>query len=253
VDTIHFTGHVLPRRTVDVDIEFPELEWDISESGLPYKIGLKLKIRNSNISLHVITPHYDDRQLDTYYVYAIRILQTATGMVSFSSGMALIPVIEKIIKPDGSIARLLIRDHRLQCTSFAIGSAEFGNILPVVMSDANIMMAMYDLSESIRVPDIGIVNCARVMDRIKHAISPNDKLSDSKKWGVMQDKLNISEKYLKEITDTSRNPRHGRLGRIDGPQTEKVLSRSWIIMDRFLHYKRRGDIKLPVSEFPMLS
>lgn len=258
MDTIRFTGRVLPKRVVDLDVTFPQMEWDVSETGATYKILLKLIISKSLVYLDVLTPTYAEAHFDIYYVYAIRLLQTAIGMVSFSTGIALTIVLEKAVKPNGTITTLLIHDPRLAplCKSFKPTENDtdaFAKLFNIVFSDPNIMMAMHDLAESIRVPDVGIVNCARVMDRIKHSLSPTDTISDADKWEFMRETLNLSEPYIKEVTSTSRSPRHGRVSYIDGTQTNKVLSRSWIIMDRFLEYRKRGSIKLPIADFPLLT
>jgi len=70
----------------------------------------------------------------------------------------------------------------------------------------------------------------------------------------MRQYLNIDHAYLKFITDVSTAPRHGkRVGATSQKDFDETITRSWVVMNRFLEYKKRGDKQLPLAAFPLLS
>jgi len=68
----------------------------------------------------------------------------------------------------------------------------------------------------------------------------------------MRDNLNVSQQFLEFITDHSIGPRHGDVLDIPFSIINELIRRSWIVMNRFLEFKKRGDQKLPSSDFPLL-
>lgn len=78
--------------------------------------------------------------------------------------------------------------------------------------------------------------------------------SDSRRgaWAAMQAALNISESYQKWVTDLSAKPRHADRSYQTGIDVREALKRTWTIMNRFLEYRRRGNIPLTPPEFPKL-
>jgi len=81
-------------------------------------------------------------------------------------------------------------------------------------------------------------------------IAPGEKTGEQ--WAKMRSALNLTEEYLKYITDLSKGPRHGERTRIEGESTTEITRRSWIIMNRFIEYRKRGNQDLPTSDFPLL-
>ncbi len=80
-------------------------------------------------------------------------------------------------------------------------------------------------------------------------IDPSRKLG----WTKMQDYLNIGRSYREFIMTASTEPRHGDRSDVPAHISQQVVERSWVIMNRFLEYKKRGDKPLPIAEFPLLS
>ena len=69
----------------------------------------------------------------------------------------------------------------------------------------------------------------------------------------MRQNLRIEEAYLKFISTHATGPRHGDRVHIPPDITRELAMRSWVVMNRFLEFKKRGGAPLPASEFPMLS
>jgi hypothetical protein len=86
---------------------------------------------------------------------------------------------------------------------------------------------------------------------LRHIVSPSTPKGQA--WRHLRDALNISEPYLKLITDVSTGPRHGDPTHIPGDMTVEITRRAWTIMNRFFEYKKRNAGALPLIEFPLLS
>jgi hypothetical protein len=68
----------------------------------------------------------------------------------------------------------------------------------------------------------------------------------------MRDSLNIDQPYLEFITEHSKGPRHGDVKGSTFSATRETIKRSWIVMNRFLEFRKRGNRPLSLSEFPLL-
>jgi hypothetical protein len=172
----------------------------------------------------------------------------------FAKGMILRAVLESVIKPDG--IKYNIKAHRpdlepLVTTlhSSSDGAVDIHPVLSTVMTNPTIFVAVKDLVEGISATETP-VNCARAIEAIRESMSSaNDRKMG---WRMMRENLNVSQKFLELITDTSKGPRHGAVLGISFAVVNETLRRSWILMNRFLEFKKRGDKKLPLSEFPLL-
>jgi hypothetical protein len=180
--------------------------------------------------------------------------KTVLNCYGFAKGMILRAVLETVIKPDG--IKYNIKAHRpdLEPLVTALHSGSDGGVdihpvLSTVMTNPTIFVAIKDIVEAISATETP-VNCARAIEAIREAMAPaNDRKIG---WQVMRDNLNVSQKFLEFITDTSKGPRHGAVLGISFSVVNETIRRSWIVMNRFLEFKKRGDQKLPLPDFPLL-
>jgi len=122
----------------------------------------------------------------------------------------------------------------------------------LVVADPALFQALDDLIVSITLPHHSPVNCARAVEGLRHLIAAPGA-SASQAWEQMRDALRLDRTFLQLITDTSTAPRHGNRAYIPGATTTETVRRSWIVMDRFLAYRKRGNTPRPVAEFPVLT
>ncbi len=171
----------------------------------------------------------------------------------FAKGLQLQAVLETVVKPDG--IKYNIQAHRpnleplvtaLHCGSDRV--VDIHPILPIVLTDPTIFVAVKDLINAIS-PTEASVNCARAIEAIRQAMCPADRKQG---WKLMRDNLNLSQPFLEFITEHSTGPRHGKVLDIPFSAIIETTTRSWKVMNRFLEFKKRGDAKLPISEFPLL-
>jgi hypothetical protein len=121
----------------------------------------------------------------------------------------------------------------------------------MVASDLPLKLILHDLTEHLRQDFTGIISAARALDGICQQFAPTGKARDAG-WAPMREALNASEDFVKSVTKQSRGPRHADWGSTSGDDNRKMIERAWILMNRFLEYKKRGNQKLPQSEFPLL-
>ena len=122
----------------------------------------------------------------------------------------------------------------------------------LVVTDPALFQALDDLIVSITLPHHSTVNCARAIEGLRHLIAAPDA-TVSQAWEQMRNALQLDRSFLQLITDTSAAPRHGNRIHISGSITTEIVRRSWLIMDRFLEYRKRGNTPLPATDFPTLT
>jgi hypothetical protein len=160
--------------------------------------------------------------------------------------------LDTFVNPDGVQSPIAPKDDRLAplCTALALDS-EFDQVHALVLQEVGLFMALNDLIGAITLPHVSPVNCGRAMDGLKHLIATPGS-NDKQAWEQMREALQIDEKYLKFITDHSSGPRHARPGHTPGSVTTEVTRRSWIIMNRFFEFRKRGSKRLSLPDFPLL-
>jgi hypothetical protein len=176
----------------------------------------------------------------------------SVDLVAFCMGYGISIVLDRFFDPSGVETVIVSRDPALPplVTAVSLGG-DFDFAHGLVLTETPLRMAMNDLVRSITFPHVSPVNCARAMDRLRHLIAPNIK--EKLAWDQMRDALQIDRPYLQFITDNSAKPRHGFPGHVPGTITNEIVRRSWIIMNRYFEYRKRGAAKLPVTDFPLLT
>lgn len=148
---------------------------------------------------------------------------------------------------DSALARL--------CTSFSLnpqpGQTPVGKVWDLLLADLPLLLILDDLIEAITVTNRAPVSCARAIEGLRHLFAQSDA-SVSESWQEMRTALRLDRSFLQLITETSTAPRHGDRSFVPGTLVTEIVKRSWMVMDRFFHYRKRGNTPLPASEFPLL-
>lgn len=173
-------------------------------------------------------------------------------------GEGFICVFEFAIMPDGtpSTLRLQQPDLAQYCTSYKLGDPRpesqenFNKVAMLVAMDPALFATLNDLTETISVPQVAATNCGRVIDSIRRQIAPT--MSGGQAWGAMHRALNIARPYQEFVSDKSKGPRHGDRSFVPGADLIEVTTRTWIIMDRYIEYRKREKTNLTAPEFPLL-
>jgi hypothetical protein len=249
---VKLIGEVFPRGYELSITTIPSAQWKSDELGLDLQFVMTLQ--KSKIEMSVHCNRYSEEDRHQIYLVAYDVARTAVEIVAFKMGVAFSVIFSKSITPDG-IERNVIMEYPWlaeECTSFDPANLiDFIAVYQMAISDHGVYAAFNDLIGAISFPHIGVMNCARAIDGIKHLVTPSAK-SKEDGWQNMRRELQLDRNYLTLITANSTEHRHGKRVSISGDIGREVLTRSWVIMNRFIEYKKRGSKMLPQSEFPIL-
>lgn len=256
---LHFTGKILPydpSAFVLAIKDLPSVEWNDQFSGQTLKIATK--IDQSIIDIEFEVQHFNENDdLSSLLMRAWDLARAAVDLYCFKVGWGLTVYIDKLIKPDGSVSTIrpeapLVAGHATALDSTNPNVNNFDVCYRLMLVEPGLFMSMNDLIVSITLPHHASVNCARAIEGLRTLMVPGEP--DRKKaWPIFQSNLNIERSYREPVTDTSTGPRHGDRTWIPGSVVNDIVERSWIIMNRFLEYRKGGNMPLPKSEFPLLS
>jgi hypothetical protein len=249
-----FTGRVIPPFN-DFTISGPiSVNWNDPTISLVMSGTLQIAKGIVEISCDSNLSGTEDAE-GRVYRNALDLAIAVGSIYAFGKGMGLRVVLESVIKPDGIKYNIQEKMPYLEPLVTALQSRQDGGVdittvLPIVLSDPTIFVSLTDLIESINRTPEAPVKCGRAVDAIRYYMSPkNDRKAG---WAAMRDNLNLSQPFLEFITEHSKGPRHGDVKNTAYSAVNEILKRSWIIMNRFLEFKKRGDQRLQLVDFPLL-
>jgi hypothetical protein len=251
VPVIHFLGSILPEITGLTVHHHVKTTWPIPE--LEITPLFEVEVADSKIDVKREVSTYDpDRHFMALFTRAQDLCRVDANISAFATGFGIRAILSSVVEPGGVERPLLIHYERLAelCTASKLDRG-FNEAHLLVINNIRVNFILNDLINALMVPHSQAINCARVMDGIKHYIAPDEKY-DKNSWRRMQNTLNIDESYIKKITDASRDARRGKIPVLTNQ--DPILERSGAIMNRFIEYlKRGGSQPLPIAEFPSLT
>jgi hypothetical protein len=255
---IRFAGRVLPTFIELTIRDHPEINWRESEADLD--MTFQISIQNGRITVECALNRFEQTQhLIPVYMRAFDLVRATVDVSAFATGYGLSVIIDSFTDASGVTTPFVAHDPTIAglCTAFTLEPAStlqantFHHVLTIVLGDWRIFRTLRDLIEAITLPHESAVNCARAVEGLRNIIAPDAPRAQA--WRQMRDTLNLSESYLKLVTDISTGPRHGDHAHIPGATTVEITRRAWVIMNRFLEFKKRGDRSPPLSDFPILT
>jgi hypothetical protein len=212
-----------------------------------------LEIAHSNVHVTCNVNRNNPNDLAELRMRALEIAKGYVNLISFKLGRAFHVSLDRCIPPEGGPeTTILIHNPLLESAATVFADiSNFEGIDTIALADATTMRLLDDLIMGYSSSHIGTINCARVVEGIKHKITPHG--SEAEKWRKMQAALNVDRQYLVFITATSTDHRHGHLPVASAAKLSEILLRSWTIMNRFLAYQKSGFRPLTVSEYPLLT
>jgi hypothetical protein len=242
--TVRFKGRVLP-ETQKISIgPKPNIQWQETAKNL--SMDFICNIENSLVDIQCSLNRWEEEFLPDLYRRALDLSRASVELVGFAKGCALSVCLDSFIDHEGIEKKLHLEDQSLSalCTAFNL-ECDFDVVQTLVLQEPGLFMALHDLIEAISIPHASLVNCARCVERIKHLLASTGQ-SEKQAWTTMRTTSMIDESYILYVTDNSKDSRHGRGSYVDGTVTTEVTRRAWSILDRYLHYKKNGDM-LPAN------
>jgi hypothetical protein len=142
----------------------------------------------------------------------------------------------------------------LDCHRFVLPTKrtkDLNEFFDIVMKEPGLSVALDDLIQAISTPYILPVSCARAIEALRHLFAHANE-SRAATWARMREHLNLTEEYIRLITSRSVAPRHGDVSGVGGDVTSEISTRSWTVMNRYLHYRKGGCKRLLLADFPLL-
>jgi len=251
-----FLGSVLP---LTARISIPEIPYATcyGEGGLV--LDLEISIANSIVEVDCTMSHFDEVTFPYAHVKSLDLARAAVDLVAFGTGWGLSVNFHTFIGPDRTRKNLLPSHEGLSqlCTAYKPTFAQpqkdkdFQKMLLLVFEEPPLFLALHDLTQAITESHHAPVNCARAIEGLRTMMGPGEPRA--KQWASFRHSLNVQEDYVRLITDQSVAARHGERPFIHGSLVQEVVERSWMLMNRFLEFRKRGNQPLPLAEFPSLA
>jgi hypothetical protein len=255
--TFRFRGRVLPPFNEFSVVGKITTEWDkLIEPTVSLVVSASLSITRGIVEVICESNLSGNENCDGHvHMHANDLARAVVSTYAFGKGLGLSVILETVVKPDGIKYNIQESRPDLQPLVTVLrsrhdGGIEIAAILPIVLSDPTIFVALNDLVDSITYPQEAPVKCGRAIDAIRYAMAPANNRKAG--WSAMRENLNVDQKYLEFITAESIGPRHGDVKSTTFDASRETIRRSWIVMNRFLEFKKRGDKRLPASEFTLL-
>jgi hypothetical protein len=246
---MQFQGRVIPEIA---DVSAPPFGsiWKHGPTGI--EAHFQFRIERSEVFVDCDSNKFgtpDEKNILTRGVYDFA--RTIVDLIAFKNGERLYLILDKL-DFEGRIRTIRTTDPRLSAISTAVkNDNDFNLLVRLAANNMTVFMALRHLNEAME-PRGAAVRAAQAIDGLRSLFVPA-KAKDGAGWPPLRAALNISEEYLKVITDQSFDPRHGNYAPLDGINKTDVVFRAWEVMNRFLEYKKRNDTNLPLSEFPLLT
>jgi hypothetical protein len=249
VPIVRFIGVVTPRE-LGVSLSFPNAT--LTQGDIHVRLSIRIKDGEIDATCDINRFNHV-RDWLPLYARVHELVRATVDLVAFSKGAGLAVVFEKIILADGSYFPIVFLNRNLAeaCTCFQLESGpSFSQMFGIVMNERGVFMALNDLVSSLTVPEHAVLGCYRSVERVRHLLAPD--FPRDRQWSMMRDSLRLSKGYIDLITRASTGPRHGEPRTLQPDEISEIVERCWVIMNRFLEFRKRGNAELPVSEFPIL-
>jgi hypothetical protein len=254
--TVSFLGRVLPAPIQVSFADVPKVHWKWEEESIT--INFTVVVERSRVKVECELDTYKEQYVAELHRRAFDLVRACVNVAVFGSGHGLYVIFEQFVRPDGVLSQLIFTsspDLVRECTAFRMSPATkeekkvLEQVLALVMSEPALFMLLNDLVQCISVPHVTPVSCGRVVDGLRKLVAPGDPRMA---WPIFRGAVHVDEAYVTFISEHSKNSRHGEHVRIDGPTTVEIQKRAWVIMNRFLEFRKRGNQQLPLGEFPLL-
>jgi hypothetical protein len=254
--TVSFIGRVLPAPVQISFTDIPKPSWEWVEEHI--KIDFTIHIEKSRVQVDCELDSYKDEYMVELHRRVFDLARVCVNVAAFGTGFGLYVIFEQFVLPNGVVTELIFTappDLVAECTAFKMNAVTteekkvMEQILALVMGEPALFMLLNDLIQCLSIPHVTPVNCGRVIDGLRKLITPGDP---EKAWPPFRNEMHVDEAYTKFVSENSKEHRHGGHLRIDGPTTTEILKRTWIIMNRFIEYRKSGNKPLSLTKFPLL-
>lgn len=246
---VTWTGHVYPSG-LTINAAHKGARYTANDGTLDGT--LDIVVENSAITVAWEIETYRSDNLLATWIHSRKLVTVLVDLIAFRMGAGATVVLDKYQIDNCAVENISILEAKVAglVTSF-LSDAEFLEVFGIVAKEQHLMVVFEDLISTLSSEEHKAVNCGRCVEAIRQLVAETE--ADRKKqWLIMQDLLNLDRSYLELITNHSIEPRHGSNAAADPNEIAEVLARTWVIIDRFFHFRRGGNRKLDIVHFPLL-
>jgi hypothetical protein len=199
---VRFEGSAFPAGLALTIRKHPPVEVRDSDR-MDVRMRFELSIEGGRVVVDCDVDNYSrDEHLMRLYVRASDLANAAVNLAAFAMGVGARVVIDTAHEATGSSLTMVLRDRELEslCTAFSPADESFDAMIAIVHGDLRISRAIGDLTEAISGPHMIPSMCARAVETLRVLMVPSD-LDRRQGWPLMQRHLNLSQDYLKSVTD----------------------------------------------------
>jgi hypothetical protein len=241
---VSFFGRVLP--ALSLTLSHTHII-DMRESSSGLKGTIAIQIKNSEVVANCSLNRFEQPDFDGLHLFVFRAVRILVDFVAFSRGIGMTLILDSFMDALGARRTIHSEDPRLHGISTLIAD----EAIPILALDHKLATALNHLTATMERPDEILTGCALGIERLTHIISPGAE--KKQRWQNLRTALQLTENYLKLITEVSKGPRHGNPERLVLEDVLEARRRAWTVMNRFLEFrKRRNNAPLPLSDFPLL-
>jgi len=239
---IEFNGYVEP-TFLQINAHGGPIPW--KDTNLP-PFMFNYRITKAEVSITCDVENVDEFIINYLHLVVYFYISSVINCLAFAAAQGFILILESFTIPGEEAAPLQSHSPTLK----ALCTFTSQEILNTAMKDRRILLPLGDLTDTLRDPMGSYITVQRAIEGLCRIIS--DEEDRPKRWEALRNNLNIGRPYLQFITDLSTQPRHGATQPIEMAIVAQVQMRGWTVMNRFLEFRKRGDITLPLSEFHLL-
>jgi hypothetical protein len=247
---VRFLGRVHPdAHLLDIS-QVPRVNWNSASMG--FAVSYDVSIAKNVVTIDCETSTTITNEiLGEIAMRGYDVARALIDLAAFALGEGYTFSLEKVID-DAGTESLFFATTAYRPLSTAVAGEEFAKVVPLVLTEPPLFFALRDLITAISEYHRSAAMCARTIDTLRAIfVPPGGSREDG--WAQLRENLNLARSYIQPIMDVSRSSRHGDHTHIPGTITTYVTTRTWIIMNRFLEYRKRSNQKLLESEFPILT
>jgi hypothetical protein len=215
----------------------------------------RIRIANSIINIECDVSSLNKTEFYFIMTNALGLARIEVNLASFAAAQPMHAIFDTVIDENGTPNPFLIQHSAFRSINTAVPLNDpiaFNHLCHEIMRGTPYAFdVLNDARIAINEPIFSVLHLNRALEGIKQDISgaiKNDKIA----WQLMQEALNVDEKFLRQITDLSKGPRHARIDTIHGKDAMEAARRTWMIVNRYLEYINRKRASLSLMEFPLL-
>jgi hypothetical protein len=247
---VKFNGYITP-PLLNIELKHGPVTVQDPTMG---SASIGFSITGSDIAAECDILTVNDNTMTVLHWHVIAMCGVTVDAIAFSLGIGATVIIDKCELPDGRKGPIGLKDDALK----AACSVSYQDVFTIGSKEGAIFKLLQDLVVTASRPLDAPVNCARVVEGFRKLMYPipadqePDKGRDSREWTFMQENLNFQTSYLRFVTDLSKGPRHGHVGPMIVSDIGKTRLHAWNVTNRFLEFRKRGNMPLPKSDFTLL-